>query len=209
LCLLVGACLPVLFSTTRLPHYWLPAIPAMALLTVTAPPKNIWPYRMTATAIALMMIVSLMHDPLKVQIFWLNPNFGPAEKTIGEAVREHADETDRVIAFNGMSNALIFYSRHSVEMLTNDPRFYAIQDRVHMIRRSNVLKWFEDGLSPPADNEHRFIVLRASEEEAKENSDFNSVVRAMRQSAPLRPLHRLDHKYRVLVNDKGLGEVIP
>ena len=164
---------------------------------------------MTATAIALMMIVSLMHDPLKVQIFWLNPNFGPAEKSIGEVVGEHADETDRVIAFNGMSNSLIFYGRHSVEMLTNDPRFFAIQERVHMIRRSNVLKWFEDGLEPPADGEHRFIVLRASEDAEQEHSDFNTVVRAMRQSAPLRPLHRIDHKYRILVNDKGLGELIP
>jgi len=209
LCLLIGATLPILLSTTRLPHYWLPAIPALALLTVTAPPKNIWPHRLAATAIALVMIVSLLHDPLKVQVFWLNPNFGPAEKSIGETVHAHAADTDRVIAFNGMSNALTFYGRHRVEMVTDDPRFYAVQERVHMIRRADVLRWMDGGLAPPLDTEHRFVVVRHAGEKNEENADLNTVITALRQSAPTRALYRMDHGYRMLVNDKGLGEPIP
>ena len=203
-CWLLGAALPIAVSTTRLPHYWLPVIPALALLAVSAPPPKVWSHRLAATAVGLVMAVSLFQDPIKFRVFWLNPDFGPGEQAIGQLLVEHAQGDDQIIAYNSMSNGLTFYGQRRVAMYTDDPKFHAIQDEVLMIRRSGVLHWMDGGFPALQSDERRFVVAYTWDEAiAKRVIDY------MRQTDQQRPLYRVKRANRVLINDAGVGEPIP
>jgi len=208
-CWLVGAVLPIALSTTRLPHYWLPVVPALALLAVSAPPKQVWSHRLAATAVALVMTLSLFQDPVKVRSYWWNPDFGPGEQAIGRILVEHAKEDDHVIAFNSMSNGLTFYGERRIAMHTDDPKFHAIQERVLMIRRAGVLHWMDEGFPSLKGDERRFVVAYGWDESAIGQAHVQAAIQHMRQAEPMRSLRRLDRANRVLINDAGIGEPIP
>ena len=198
------ALLPVLASTTRLPHYLLPTVPALALLAVAAPRPAWWSHRLAPLLAAAAALLAFAAHPAKL-VFWLDADFGPVEKTLGAQLREHAHGGDLVATYNSMNGILLFYSGAArVDMWVDDPRFYAVQDAVLMVRRSAVLHRLDRTGFPkaPTPGGRRFVVARAE-------PDLPRLVSRMRQAEPRRPLYVLAVPPLVLVNDAGLGEPTP
>ncbi len=196
--------MPVLLSNTRLPHYLLPTVPGLALLSVRLVPEVLWQHRLAPMAALAVILIAFAAHPDKV-IYWLDPDFGPAERELGLVISEAAADEDLVVAYNTTTAALTFYSGGwRIPMLVADPRFYEVQSAVLMVRRAGVLSALgsRDGIAPRHPAGRRFVICR-------ERPDLSFVVARMRYAVANRPLFALRAGKLVLVNDAGVGDPIP
>jgi 4-amino-4-deoxy-L-arabinose transferase-like glycosyltransferase len=202
---LLCSLIPVVMSTTRLPHYLLPVVPAFCLFSVTAVPLAFWKKRMAPLVAGMVVVLAFVWTPAKL-VFWLDPNFGADEKVLGEAIARTAVTGDLTATYNTTSSALTFYSGgHRFLIAADDPRFYEVQDAVLMVQRAGVLVALEPSGFPAADaGGRRFVVARA-------DPDLDALVTRMHQTVPNRPLyvlHTRDSGGLALVNDAGIGEPV-
>ncbi len=199
---LVLALLPVLISSTRLPHYLLPAlVPLVMICAFVFVRPNDSKRRLWIMAGAVVLIQ--MAVPAQKFWIWYEPDFAPSHKAIASVLKEAADTDDYTATFNTTTNALTFYTDRRFDMLTTDERFYEIQEPLFLIRRAGVLKRIgESGISVSSPYSRRFIV-------ARKQVDRRAVVNSMRKAHPDRELHVLEGPRLEVVNDGGLGEPIP
>ena len=196
--------IPVLVSTTRLPHYLLPMVPALALLAVRPIPTQWWEHRLAGLVGPAVVLLAFAAHPSKLA-FWLDPDFGPTEQLLGEEIADAAGDDDLVATYNGTTAALTFYSGgRRIVMYTDDPRFHEVMDGVLMVRRAGVLHALSptEGIRAEKPLGRRFIVARAE-------PDLPGLVYRMRRGRPDRPLYLSRAGGLVLVNDAGLGEPLP
>ncbi len=194
--------LPVLLSSTRLPHYLLPAVVPLAMIcafVVVRPGES----KLRLGLLAGVVVLIQMVIPAEKFWNWYEPDFAISQKAIAGTLKEAADSDDYTATFNTPTNALTFYAERRFEMLTDDERFYEIQETVVLIQRAQVLKRVGgDGIRVNSPYSRRFIVARAK-------VDRDAVVQLMRKGHPERELHVLEGPLLELVNDDGLGVVIP
>ncbi len=149
---LVVALAPVLLSSTRLMHYLLPALPALALLAAGLPRP-----RLLAPALG---VLALAAGPGTLA-YWLEPDFGPHTKRAGRTIAAAAGEAP-VVAWNLTDQALTWYAGRCVPMVATDPVFRQVQEAVLMNQRAGVVlheaprgAWLvasRDGSEPPHAN---------------------------------------------------------
>lgn len=192
------AALPLLVSTTRLPHYLLPLIPGLALATAAACPEGWFEKRLAGLAIAALALAAFFANPAKL-VFWLDPDFGPDDKALGAVIAQNAGDEDLVATYNRTTAALTFYTDRRVEMYSDDPTFSAIQDAVLMVQRSGVHHPLTDDGFPTAARK-RFVVARLTDQDA--------LAARLKRSNPRRPVYIVVANNLVLVNDAGVGERI-
>jgi 4-amino-4-deoxy-L-arabinose transferase-like glycosyltransferase len=201
---LLAAALPVLVSSTRLPHYLLALIPALALLATSSAPDRLWEHRLAPALACAIALISLLADPEKL-LWWLDPDFSPNQKRIGQAIAGAAADGDIALAYNSMNAALVFYSDRAVAIYADRPRFLAVQNAVLMTRRQAgapgaLHDLRSSGLPDPADR-RRFVV-------AQGGADALRMERLLRAQAPTRTLYRLQAGDLVLLNDAAVGTAL-
>lgn len=190
---LVFVALPPMLTTTRLPHYLLPVVPALALLATAIPLPRKYGAWLAAAAVFLAFAI----HPAK-PVFWLDPDFAPADKVLGQLIAESATDDDIVCTWNATSSALTFYTGgRRIWIVGADPVFHAVQEAVLAIDRSALLRSDLPPLGPAA---RRFVMTRPA--------DVPSVAGALAAQSR-RPLSRVALDSRVLVNDAGLGDPLP
>jgi hypothetical protein len=199
---MVLSLLPVLLSSTRLPHYLLPALVPLAMIcafvVVRTEASKLRLWLLAGVVVLIQMVV-----PAEKFWIWYEPDFAISQKAIAGTLKEVADSDDYAATFNTPTNALTFYAERRFDMLTDDERFYDIQETVVLIQRAKVLKRIGGaGIKVKSPYSRRFIVARAK-------VDRDAVVQWMRKGHPERELHVLEGPLLELVNDDGLGVVIP
>jgi 4-amino-4-deoxy-L-arabinose transferase-like glycosyltransferase len=195
--------LPLLASTTVLPHYFLPLVPALALLGVNVVGPVTWQHRLAPLAAAACVVVSLCSDPEKLG-WWLAPDLGPDDKAIGTRLQQLVRPEDSVSSYNCSNAALVFYSGGlPISVYADDPRYLAIQNAVLMIQRQAghagaVFDLRATGL-PTLREGRRYVV-------APRGEDSLRAEQLLRAQAPARPLYRLEVGQLALIDDAGEGE---
>jgi 4-amino-4-deoxy-L-arabinose transferase-like glycosyltransferase len=196
------ALLPVLLSSTRLPHYLLPAVVPLAMICAFAWVKPEFTSRQLAVLAAGIVAIQLT-VPREKFWTWYEPDFAWSHKEVAASLTGVARDEDYTATFNTTTNALTFYANRRFEMLTDDPRFYEVQDAVVLIQRAGVLKRVsEAGIAVSSPYARRFIVARPK-------VDREAIVRLMRVAHPDRDLHLFQTPLLEVVNDAAMGEAIP
>jgi 4-amino-4-deoxy-L-arabinose transferase-like glycosyltransferase len=201
---LLAAGLPLLASSTRLPHYLLPLTPALSLLAVSSVPPRLWAHRLAPLLACAIVPIAFLAEPAK-PLWWLEADFSPNEKRIGQAIGNAADAGDIAIAYNVTNSALVFYSGRAVEMYADDPRFIAIQNAVLMTRRQAGRPGALHDLratAPPEPAKHRRFVV------SHRGADSLRAEQLLRAQAPARTLYRLQAGELVLLDDAAVGDRI-
>ncbi|MFT5432786.1 MAG: 4-amino-4-deoxy-L-arabinose transferase-like glycosyltransferase, partial [Myxococcota bacterium] len=193
---LVVALVPPLISTTRLPHYLLPVVPAFALFAVAAVPSRFWTARLAPLVAGCAVVASFVIDPAALA-YWLDPDFGREHKRFGALVAEHASADDQVAAFNTTTAALTFYANRPVLMVGSDTRFNEVQQAVLMVRRSGLHRPVT-GPGFPAAQGKRFVLTRLV--------DVPRLAARLRHSSEGSPLFIVAADRLALLNDAGVGE---
>ena len=132
--LAVALALP-LFSTTRLPHYALPALPALALLAGLVVPERLATERLFPIAAFALLAAAIALGPGTLA-FWLDPDFGPDTRAAGVSMR---GQDGPIIAGNLGNQALTWYSGRCATIVSSDARFLEIQRAVLLNVRAGVV----------------------------------------------------------------------
>lgn len=197
---------PLLASTTVLPHYLLPLTPALALFAVGLLPKTMWEHRLLP-GLAGAVIGGALLAPAKLA-WWLDPDFSPDEKAIGQHIARVANASDVVGTYALTSPSLVFYGGGlPVSIYADDPRFLEIQSAVLMnqrqaMRPGGVFDLRTSSLPQPGADARRFLVARAG-------AEARVAEQLLRTQQPDRALFRFDAGALSLVNDAGEGTPIP
>jgi 4-amino-4-deoxy-L-arabinose transferase-like glycosyltransferase len=198
-----AACTPaIVFSATVLPQYFLPLVPALALLAARAVPPAWFERRLAPVVAAAAVIAGMVVVPAKLAL-WLDPDFGPDERALGESLRGSARTGDLIATLNIPAPALVFYSGGlPVTTYGDDPRFLGIMAAVLMVQRQvghagELRELSAAGFATSAS--HNFVV-------AGRVRDAERAVALLRRQLPARRLFRLVRGERMLINDAALGD---
>lgn len=191
---LVCTMAPLIVSTTVLPHYLLPVVPAFALLAAGALPERLWQQSLAPALATGVVVVAFLAEPEKV-VWWLDPDFGPDEKAIGLEIKRSARPDDLVIAFNLTRESLVFYSGgHAIPIYADDRRFLAVQHAVLMNQRQRDVYDLGQHPVPHRPGAHLFVVARAE-------PDRPRATRWLRDLDPKRPVFEHTVGQLVLISD--------
>lgn len=194
------ALLPVLFSTTRLPHYAFPFVIGLALLSPAAISSSRWKHRYAPSISGALVVLVFMVSPARLAL-WLNADLAPAQKAIGGLLSAHASDDDVVAAFNTTTAALTFYSGGKrIEIFAADPTFLAVQRTVLMNEMVGQIRDIGDQSISTEPTHKRFVIAR--------QVDRDEVVSRFLKGEPARTVSVVDAMNLVLVNDGGLGEPV-
>jgi 4-amino-4-deoxy-L-arabinose transferase-like glycosyltransferase len=205
LCWLGLSVLPLVVSKTVLPHYLLPLIPGLVLLSTQALSLSWFQQRVGLLLSAALVLISVFSGHEKLSL-WLDPDFSPDEKAAGQRLAQLAKPDDLVASYNLMNNSLVFYSGGlPISIYSDDAQFIAIQHAVLMMQRQagraggvvelTGTKW------PPLAAGHHFIVTHSG-------SDSDRLQQLLHNAAPERPWFRRKLGALSLINDASEGDSI-
>jgi 4-amino-4-deoxy-L-arabinose transferase-like glycosyltransferase len=199
---LCASALPLVVSATVLPHYFLPLAPGLALLATQAASAEHWRARWAPWLAGACVFASLVADPAKL-IWWLDPDFGPDHKALGERLGRSAGASDTVFTYNLTNSALVFYSGGMpISIYADDAEYLAVQAAVMMSKRQaghagGVFDLRSSGL-PALGTGRRFAIARRGEESRR-------LEHLLRAQAPERALYRSEQGELTLLDDAGEG----
>lgn len=171
LCWSMSNALPLIVSTTVLPHYLLPLIPGLALLSTEVFRLKFFQSRLGPLLSAALVAGSLASDQAKLEV-WLSPDFSRDDKAVGQRLSQLVQPHDFVATYHLMHGATVFYSGGlGVSLIADDPKFLAIQAAVLMNQRQaghagGVIDIRQPGWSIAADG-RVFVVAHKGSESAK------------------------------------------
>ncbi|MEC8025409.1 MAG: glycosyltransferase family 39 protein [Myxococcota bacterium] len=196
----VFAFLPMVISSTRLPHYAFPLIIGLALMAPAAVPSDWWRRRYASWCIGSLVVVIFAASPGRMAL-WIDADLAPDQKALGELMARHAKEGDVTATFNTTTAALTFYSGGKrVEMFAADPRFLAIQQSILMNQMVGQVHPIGDGPITHPEGKHRYVVTR--------QTDLEDVVSRFQRGNTARAVSVVEASSLVLVNDAGLGRLV-
>ncbi len=126
---------------TKLFHYLLPVVPLAAVATVAA--LGPWlPRRLIAGALVVLAGVGFVTGPLDPHV--LAPDYSRWSKAVATQHLRDLPPSSRAIVWEAYDPAVTWYADRPVRMWTSDERFFAIQQSIDMMRRSEAVVWASD-----------------------------------------------------------------
>jgi 4-amino-4-deoxy-L-arabinose transferase-like glycosyltransferase len=156
-----AAGLPFLVSPTRLPHYVLPALPALAVgagLTAGRALDLLVPAggRRLATVVALLGFggVFLANNAFHL----LRPDYAPDERRFGEAVRDTAAGDVRLV-YNAHDLAISWYAGAPFELFPRDPKLATILRSIPALARGGLVSEGQGSLAERIGTRRAFVLV--------------------------------------------------
>jgi len=131
--------LPLQLSSTKMPHYILAVVPAVAVGAALGWGWLLARFRspVASAGLAMILIAAWLGGPLS---HILDPDYSPTIKT---ACAKPASGEHPVILMNTYSPAATWYCDQPVTMHTDDARFFEVQQSIDMMARSGAVKLLE------------------------------------------------------------------
>lgn len=131
---LLAAALPLSLASTRIDHYFLPAMPALAAAGALglAPlwPRHRYVFHCTLVVVALLF--------LSGNAFHLtSPDYSPDQTRFAQQIESGPAPESRVVAVNHYELAIFYLLDRPVDMRTTDPHFFETVDSAPILHRIN------------------------------------------------------------------------
>jgi len=180
---LMMACIGLVFlhvSQTKFLHYMLPVIPLMVVVTtfmVTQITKRKFGFQL----MIVLAIASLSSYPQAEP----NTSYQPELRHLAKKFVEPLPIDARLIVFNEYAPALYYYGQREGELWTDSERFYAIQQSIDMMRRSEIVHQATSQKLTSLRNDNRAMILIApharmdSMAEEVKNNPMSQVLRRL------------------------------
>jgi 4-amino-4-deoxy-L-arabinose transferase-like glycosyltransferase len=128
----LASALPLSLASTRIDHYFLPALPALAAAGALGLAR-LWP-RHEALFPASMALAALLF--FSGNAFHLTtPDYSPDQTRFANQIKAGPKPDARVVAVNHYELTLFYYLDTPVDMRTTDPRFFEIVDSAPILHR--------------------------------------------------------------------------
>lgn len=128
----VAAALPLTLASTRIDHYFLPALPALAAAGALSL-GELWPKRRILFPACLVVAALIFFSGNVFDL--LNPDYSPEQTRFARQIETGPAPTTRVVALNQYELTLFYFLERPVDMLTTDPRFFEIVDSAPILHR--------------------------------------------------------------------------
>ena len=156
-----AAGLPFLVSSTRLPHYVLPALPALAVgagLTLGRALERLVPAggRGWAAVVTLLAFggVFLANNTFHL----VRPDYAPDERRFGHALKDATPDDVRLV-YNAHDLAISWYAGAPFELFPRDPKLATILRSIPALARSGLVSDGEGSLAERVGTRRAFVLV--------------------------------------------------
>jgi hypothetical protein len=115
----------------------MPVFPFAAVVSTAAIVRFIEPVWARTLGIGLLCLAFIFGPFVHIA----EPDYSPQSRSVAERVIKPLPLSTRFVVWESYDPAMFYYGGRGGEIWTSDPRFYEIQQSVHMMRRSQVVKW--------------------------------------------------------------------
>ncbi len=129
---LLTAALPLSLASTRIEHYFLPALPALAAAAALglAPLWTRHGYLFHST-LAVLTLLFFSGNAFHLT----SPDYTPDQTRFARQIKSGPAPEARVVSINHYELAIFYFLDRSVDMRTTDPRFFEIVDSAPILHR--------------------------------------------------------------------------
>lgn len=128
--------LPFQLSSTRLYHYLMPLLPALALMTGRALGPHLRRPLIAGTVAAVVLGIFFANNHFHL----LAADYSPDQARFHRILRDRGDPEARLVAWNCYELSLFFLEEAPVRMVTDDEGFFGTLDGIPMFRKGGAIE---------------------------------------------------------------------
>ncbi len=126
----LAAAVPMSMASTRIEHYFLPSLPALAAATALSIPYQV-ARRVPMTVALFFLTLTLFFFGNSIHLY--HPDYSPDQQRFARQIA--AKPAARVVAINHYELALFYFLEQPIDMLTTSARFFEIVDSAPILHR--------------------------------------------------------------------------